>query len=205
MTAYMRVPPPGHSRVSLQQLQAADRELFLQMACQCRAGIKMKPDASYPLENALRSAMDSPDVRYHLQPLAASSSSRSTTEHNQRKRKADDHEDDRDERNKRRIQHLENRIKNLTQGTSNHEKKHERYASMKGGGKGKFSKGKGDRQVKMPKELIGMHYQNHDGEPLCFNYNLDGCSNAEAGKKCDKGWHLCARRGCLRAHSQRKH
>ena len=72
----------------------------------------------------------------------------------------------------------------------------------KGKGKGK---GKGKRKSPMPKLLIGNWSTNRDGEPLCFNFNLQGCDKAKAGSRCDKGWHLCAKPHCLKAHALPDH
>ena len=57
----------------------------------------------------------------------------------------------------------------------------------KGGGKGA---GKPRAPVRMPQKLIGMNPSTEAGEPICFNFNLDGCQGAEDGQKCEKGWHV---------------
>jgi hypothetical protein len=71
----------------------------------------------------------------------------------------------------------------------------------KGGGKNGKGKGKGQktRTGQVPKALIGLNSRSRDGEPLCYGYNLSGCSAAEPGRKCTKGYHFCAK--CLGVHS----
>ena len=66
-------------------------------------------------------------------------------------------------------------------------------ASRKGSGKGKST-------PRMPPGLIGHRFQDLQGRPLCFSYNLSGCS--VTGPSCDKGQHACA--GCgVAGHSLR--
>ena len=69
----------------------------------------------------------------------------------------------------------------------------------KGAGKGKYQKGSWERRPNMPRLLLGLHYKNTDGRPLCFAWNLPGgCPKGKDGA-CDRGLHLCSK--CLGAHS----
>ena len=63
------------------------------------------------------------------------------------------------------------------------------------GGKGKSKGGKGV----LPKFLLGRDNTNMDmhGRRLCFNYQINKCSEAADGAECSKGWHLCCRKGCF--------
>ena len=62
-----------------------------------------------------------------------------------------------------------------------------------GGKKAKFNRG--------PPALKG-HHLNKGSEPLCWSYNLQVCSKAGDGGKCDKGLHLCAHKDCnFRPHA----
>ena len=74
----------------------------------------------------------------------------------------------------------------------------------KGDSKG-GKKGRKQRDAPRPRALLGMDIVTDKGESLCFAYNLGGCDRAKDGEKCDKGHHLCARTGCLKAHGQRQH
>ena len=66
----------------------------------------------------------------------------------------------------------------------------------KGAGKGKYQKGSWERRPNMPRLLMGLHYKNTDGRPLCFAWNLPGgCAKGKDGG----GLHLCSK--CLGAHS----
>jgi hypothetical protein len=37
---------------------------------------------------------------------------------------------------------------------------------------------------------------------LCFNYQINKCSDAAEGAECLRGWHLCARKGCHAPHPE---
>ena len=56
----------------------------------------------------------------------------------------------------------------------------------------------------MPKDLIGME-PSWKGEPICFNFNLEGCALAKNGEKCKRGWHVCCKQGCFKDHCQKNH
>ena len=123
----------------------------------------------------------------HLQPLPGSSSSSfgaaSGSGGSKRKREGQDEM----EKMRKQIANLEGRLRNQGKGKSSNQ-----------GGK---SKGKG----KMPAELRGMEAYGPDGDSRCFSFNLVGCCAARAGQPCPKGWHVCMRQGCGKAHSQRDH
>ncbi|CAE7351316.1 unnamed protein product [Symbiodinium sp. CCMP2592] len=58
----------------------------------------------------------------------------------------------------------------------------------KGGGKGK--KGKQRFMTRLPAGLEGCRSHTNRGDPICFAFNLGGCSTK--GQKCEKGLHICA-------------
>ncbi len=72
--------------------------------------------------------------------------------------------------------------------------------------KGKKGKGKGKRKSKgehvqtwVPPKLRGGKPTNPAGNPICFNYNLDGCDAAQPGQACPRGLHICCK--CFKNHS----
>ena len=71
--------------------------------------------------------------------------------------------------------------------------------SGKGGGK-RNGKGKQGSKGIAPKELIGLHLRTKSNEPICFAYNISECKQASDGKRCSKGFHVCAK--CLGQHSK---
>jgi hypothetical protein len=54
---------------------------------------------------------------------------------------------------------------------------------------------------KLPLALKGCASCLPDGSRLCFDYNTSGCDKAQPGEACDKGYHLCATKGCGEKHS----
>ena len=70
------------------------------------------------------------------------------------------------------------------------------HKGSKGKGKGK---GKGKKVANiLPAELqnkgcVGM--DDHNRRP-CFNFNLNKCQDAAHGAECNRGWHLCMKKGC---------
>ncbi len=49
---------------------------------------------------------------------------------------------------------------------------------------------------KLPEALKGCASSKSEGKRICFAYNIDGCDKAQAGERCEKGYHLCATKGC---------
>ena len=76
----------------------------------------------------------------------------------------------------------------------------------KGKGKGK-SKNNDTYRTPIPHELLphGVAYTSDD-EAVCFGFNTKkGCSDAGAGEKCKRGWHVCAYGGCFKDHPYHEH
>ena len=177
--------------MSLEQLQAADLELFKCMAEETNSAIRPTISGVRPLEVSLIENMKAPQVRLFLQPLQGRSGSGGQSSASSSKRKATD-SDDEVARLQRKVTNLENRLKNQqSRGSSK-------------GGKGKGG-GRTRRTPTLPAELVGMEPTGQDGAPRCCAFNMDGCNKAKPGKKCPKGLHVCMRPGCGRAHSQRDH
>ena len=91
-------------------------------------------------------------------------------------------------------------------GGKGHSWQNQRYQPYKGkgkqgGGKGKNKGGKGI----LPKFLLGRDNTNMDmhGRRLCFNYQVGRCSDAADGAECERGWHLCCRKGCFAPHAEK--
>ena len=72
----------------------------------------------------------------------------------------------------------------------------------KGKGKGKLKgkrKSKGEHvQTWVPPKLRGGKPTNPAGNPICFNYNLEGCDAAQVGSACPRGLHVCCK--CFKNH-----
>ena len=73
-----------------------------------------------------------------------------------------------------------------------------------GAGKGKYKgaskgKGKGNTQLPAPLRVAGAAAADAEGAPICFSYNLGGCSAAPPGGRCPKGRHICILSKCAQA------
>lgn len=69
MSQLREQPPPGYSRVSIQQILKADREAFLRLAEKATDGIRRKANGELPLDGYLPDLESDPRVALHLLPL----------------------------------------------------------------------------------------------------------------------------------------
>ena len=196
ITQYLRDVPEGYRRVSLEQVQNADLEMFKAAMRLTHRGIRPTGAGQRPLEDAIMSLKDSPDIRLYLQPLPGHDRGGSGGSGSGRgKRKAGD-EDSEVARMAKRIASLEGRLRNQSSSSQSNQ------------GGGKSGKGKGKRKtsfIKLPPALVGMDASGPDGSARCFGFNLGTCKDAKPGAKCGKGWHVCMRPGCGKPHSQLDH
>lgn len=194
MEAYSTPPPEGYLKVTVEQLHRADLQLFKCMMRETRSGIKTI-GGTKPVEDALKKAMDSTEVRLHLQPLQGSL-----------KRKADAiNDEEKKQKGQSDVAKMQKTIENL-QGQVKNLRNANLGSASNPGGKGKKGKGKSKTNlIRMPAQLIGMSPTTQQGDPCCFDYNLKGCSKAKAGERCPKGWHVCMRHGCFKEHPQYEH
>ena len=72
------------------------------------------------------------------------------------------------------------------------------YAKGKGKGKGE---GKGKPFVRMPVPLIGCNAQTARGDPICFSFNLENCTERVDRGRCSKGLHVCCAPKCGGHHA----
>lgn len=199
LSSLLRPAPGGYSKITIEQLHRADREVWRYLALSCRGGIRRGADGLRPLDSAIPLALLDPTVRMFLHPLPSSGSApksgqiQENTAGSGQKRRADNLAAE----NKR----LRAELAAASQG-----------GGGKGGGKqkGKKQKGRGTSadqfRPKMPAGLIGKSYRTSDGNPICFSFNLPcGCSGAQPGGTCSKGAHVCAEPGCSAKHSLTQH
>ena len=192
LSEYLREPPEGFMKITIEQLRRADKECFKLLAQKCRSGIRRGSDGLRPMDKAFDDILRDPAFRMLLMPLPRGGASKRGRDNSPdaggRKAGRKDAE---------RIKQLENQLRNL----------HAKGGDSKGKSKG--AKGKRDRESRgtpsLPQGLIGKNYKTSKGEPLCFNFNLQGCSDAKPGGRCRRGHHLCAEPGCEKAHSLKDH
>eukprot|EP00435_Cladocopium_sp_Y103_P023093 s793_g5.t1 len=186
LESYSKTPIAGYQKISIEQIQHADMEMWKYLVKNTRGGIR--PTAgSAPIDDALDVALTLPEIRLHLQPLPSGSKRRAEGDDNDEKpssaKKAKVSSSDQ-EKMQRTIENLQGQLRNLKKG--------------KGFGKSKGKKGQAPSAkyaVRMPSELIGQNAMTESNEPICFSYNLKGCSGAGPNGKCAKGRHVCTKCG----------
>ena len=188
LEAYAAPALDHYRKVSIEQVQHADMELFKFLIRDTRGGIKPSGGVA-PFDVSLDRALVAPEIRLHLQPLQGSSGKkRSELEDDDKSSDKKKSKTSETEKLKKTIENLQGQLRNI----------------QKGGKKGRGKGGKGTRSdIKMPAELLGQSPTTSSGEPICYSYNLGGCKSAKAGEKCSKGWHVCTR--CQQPQSQRHH
>ena len=175
---YLRPPPPGYSRVSIDQVRRADIEIFREMQEHPRAGIRILPDGRMPLDLVLPGILVSPRVAMLLMPLPSAAGSK-------RGAPSGDHEASRPTK-----KHKAGKAKAKSD------------TAAKGRGK------EAGNPPKMPSELLGMSSSHGDKRIcFAFNMK-GGCKDAStvgAGSKCSRGFHICCVPECGGSHSRHEH
>ena len=168
----MREPVKEWNQITLAQILEADKQMFILASEVCRDGITKRPGQTiYPVEGAFETCRSDPLIMSLLQPLPGASDN-----HRKRAGKGEGSDDGNDKKRTKTRKDQTIKVKKETAG-----------------------KGSGKTKGKMPKPLIGMNFETKDGNRICFSFNISGCTDAEAGGKCNKGCHVCAK--CLGPHS----
>lgn len=209
MAEYMRTPPDGFQRVSLDQLWRADQQAFKFLAQKCRAGIRRDGKETRPLDDATPDMLKDPTFRLMLMPAAKPVGAQQGAG-----RPASGSQDkDVDDKDKelKRLREENARLKKQ----ENNKRRKGNPKGDKGAGKGGNKKGWQDGKDRLvpvlPRALVGKTAVTEEGDPICFNYNLDGCKRVTTkGKngwiKCDRGYHVCCEPGCFSPdHGLKKH
>ena len=168
--------PDGYVKATLQQLLRADRQVFLTMIRK-DVNVRRRPDDTLEMDTEIMNALQSYEVGFHLMPLPKAKGAEA---------------------------------KPQQPSTSGQPGQPWNWQSRAGQPYHKGSKGKGKGKVKgkkvaniLPAELqnkgcVGMDDHNRR---LCFNFNLNKCQDAAHGAECNRGWHLCMKKGCHAPHS----
>ena len=217
---YMRAltESPGdaaYSAPSIARLATIDAWVWEELSRRCPRGLRAPTAADkLPADTALEAIMLSTAFEVRLSPLPAAAASGSAASARPEGGKQATNTD-------ARITNLSNQVASLQAALKRKGPGDNRPAP---GGKGKGDRGgKGagkknakasgaDRQrgVRMPTALLpgvpSLDTGAHAGEPVCFGFNLsDGCAGAASGARCGRGWHLCCRPGCAKAHPCHQH
>lgn len=164
------------NRVSLSQVLEADKQAYILASDKCRTGLQQKLDSSFPAEAAFDEAKSDPLVISLLQPLQTGRG-QSMASHKQQP-------------NQQRTSQVGQPQRQQSSGTVQTNKVKQSKGSKKAKRQGPAC----------PKELIGLNLKTKAGEPICYSYNLSGCTAVGNGEKCNRGHHVCAK--CLGMHSR---
>lgn len=178
-------PPPGYARVTLAQCLAADKRIFQRMGEACRAGIQphLSPAGVVrPLEQALQNWTNQTEILFMLQPLPSLRGQKND----------DDVFNGRGKKGKGR-----GKGQGSPYDKTDRNKDPKQDSRQKGRGKGNRGSSQRSEALRRPEGCCSM---TDDGRRLCFGFNDKGCKGAAIGAKCDKGWHLCGKKGCHGEH-----
>ena len=192
LDVYQTDPPPGYSKVTMDMLHTADRELWNQAARVCRTGVRRTVGGILPFDEALRKCMYDAPVRMLMVPLPSIGKQGSTSDGQETNRL------------KRRAEQLEAEVRRLKETKGKGGKNGGKEGKGKGGKDGgkKIQRSRGA----LPDGLKGCNARDAQGNPLCFDFNLpQGCEQAQPGNRCPRGWHKCAAKGCGKIHSYQAH
>jgi hypothetical protein len=165
-----RDSPPGYDKTSLNQILLADKELFILMGEALRGGLGLSPTGEKKADVAMLALMNDPKITFLLLPLRSGN-----------KREAMSAPLDGSSKS--------SRVDKPHAATSR------RWPPSGAKGKGKGQKAKGKEHT-MPAELRGM-WHSYQGQPLCFGFNTAaGCTAAQPGARCRRGFHKCCRPHC---------
>ncbi len=207
--AYLReLPDSRYAHVTFDQLRKADKAIFRDVADRTREGIKLRPDGTRPVDQELPKALETWSVNAMLTPLPRALS---TGGHQKRGRDEDDADFEPTGISKRAKQRAGQRTRAAAQAAALAKLQNE-VSSLRAdrGAAVAAPRGKGAEKGKnrfgpMPKPLIGKARETNDGVPICFNFNMNGCKDAEPGGRCPRGLHVCVEPGCFQAHPLYRH
>jgi hypothetical protein len=164
--------------------------VFVKLAMATENGLGRNLDNSLALDTLIKEVMTDVDVSSLLVPFQKSAGSfQSNDGHQGTKRPYENHKDQQNKGGKRTSE--------KGKGKDNDK------------GKGKGNKGKKEissRGRKFPSQqlfAIGNMVSQHNGRRICYAYNLQGCDTpVKGGNECEKGLHVCSRKGCGGNHPQ---
>ena len=171
-----REPVEGYSTVTMEQVLQADKCLWIKCAELTRKGLASSdPALPSPLEHAIQQARVDPQVFLLLMPLQRSAARSSAS----------------------RPPMEGERAPKYPYGGKGSEPRGQSWSKGKG-------KGKNRSQIRLPKELAGLHHRTKDGANICFGYNLGHCSAVQPGQTCKRGKHVCMVPFCGEEHTHKQ-
>ena len=196
---YMRPSAHKYAKVSLEQLENADKHVFIEIGARTVGGVGVRPDGTIPVEVAMRDILNSPEFLFLLMQMPATSGGNSSSGSKQVSSKGSgkNRGTSRSRSRRRKVTEMQdrNRKANATARASSSSGKGQK---TKGG---KASKGRSKGPFD-PSTEVG---RTVDGAPICFAFNTGGCTECSPGERCSKGFHVCWKIGCGQSSSSHSH
>jgi hypothetical protein len=188
--AYTKPARAGYHPVSLTQIHSTDQEVFVKLAMATEKGLGRNLDNSLALDPLIKEVMADVDVSSLLVPFQKSAGGfQSNDGHQGTKRPHENHKDQQKKGGKRTSEKGKGKDNNKGKGKGSKAQHSSRGRKFPGPGQDLFAI---DNMVSV-----------HNGRRICFAYNLQGCdSSVKGGNECDKGLHVCSRKGCGGNHPQ---
>lgn len=188
-----------YQRVTMEQIENADRHVFIRLAALTTGGVGQKADGTWPVKEAMDGVLVEPELAFLLMqmPTRAGAGNATSSSNATKVTKKSERGDSRSRSRRRKIteQNSRNRAANeATKGTKGNSK-------SKGAGKAK-GKGKGKASRFNPAVETS---RTHDGRPICFAYQDGSCSSVAPGQTCSRGYHGCWKIGCTQTHAGKDH
>ena len=169
-------PPENFSRITIQQVLKADRQVFLHMI-KNNVGVRRDPANLLPMDVAIIQALQSYEVGFNLMPLPKTSEPKKDPIY----------------------------VPDRTPVWQQQYYQPYGKGKGHGKGKGKKGKRPVNVLPKELQNRDNVATDSH-GRRLCFNYNLGKrSSKTPHGGQCDKGYHLCMRKDCHAPHPECDH
>lgn len=197
MKELSRTPLAGYQRVTIEQVENADRYLFTRLAEFTAGGVGRRPDGSLPVSDGIKAVLIEPEFQFLLMQMQSRGSASSVSGKGNRK-------SDRDSRSRSRRRKVtdlnaKNRIANEVSRSSKGGSQGKGKGAGKGA-KGKLSKGKLSRFNPAIETC-----RTADNRAICFGYQDGSCTAVVAGQACPKGVHICWKLGCGQNHPGKDH
>ncbi|CAK0909772.1 unnamed protein product, partial [Prorocentrum cordatum] len=183
---YQRGPPPGYTRVSIEQLARADREVFKHLVSKTRSGIRRNLEGGRPLDVLFEATLQLSKVTLLLAPLQGAPGGSGK----KRPREGDAPGPAGKGRSARRTAARNQRVEELKAEAA----AAKAAAAAARAPHGAKAAAKGSNGPGMPRELIGECARTSDNRPICFNYNWGKCDQkVKPGQSCSRGVHVCCK------------
>ena len=191
-----------YRRVTLEQVENADRYLFTRLAALTAGGLGQRPDRSWPVADGVKAVIAEAGFLFLLMQMPApAGAGRSEPAKLLQVPKGAARSDSRSRSRRRKItdKNNQNRAKNEATRSSSSGGKGAAKGRGKGRGKGK-GKSKGSRFDSSCETC-----RTAAGDPICFGYQDGSCSEVAPGLRCSKGFHVCWKIACGQNRAGKDH